>query len=335
MSILKNNKVGFFLLILCALFLLSPSSGRSESMIGYGDSITQGLWMVQEPGDGRRVGGYEPFLEDLFASVGRDVRVYNFGVGGETTAQALTSDENSPRTIYSVLAGHYANYILIMEGTNDILRGISPASTAANLGLMINASRAYNVTPVLATLTPDERGFKNIPYTNSLIRNMAQEKGVLLVDQYNALIANWDSYNSDGVHPNRGGYQAMAKAWFEPFLNLKLETLGAETAPFSAKLNGSVSANGVVSGIAFQIGTEPNPEETVKASPEFSSGSGKTAVVAEITGLKQGTKYYYRIKAEASGSTIYGETKTLNTPQLALTWLSLLLKKSPPAADPL
>lgn len=318
----------------CTLFLLLPISVFGESMIGFGDSITQGVWMVEEPGDGRRVGGYEPLLEQLFSSVGRSVAVYNYGVGGESTLQALISDEESPRTIDSVLAGHNADYVLIMEGTNDFFFGISPYTTAFNLGVMVDRSRSYNVVPVLATLTPDTRGIdKDIPQTNSYIRQKAAEKNVLLVDQYKALVGSWDSYTdpSDRLHPNEAGYMAMAKVWFESFLNLKLATLEAVASIFSAELHGTVSANGIVSGLAFEFGTDATVlGQIVQASPQSSSGSGVTEVTAEIDGLKMNTTYYYRLIAEVAGHTRYGELKTLTTAPLPLPWLGLLLNSTPP-----
>lgn len=332
MIILKQNNVGFLLLVSFILFLLLPLSALGESMIGFGDSITQGLWMVQEPGNGRRIGGYEPFLEQLFSSVDRPVAVYNYGLAGETTLQALISDEESPRTIDSVLAGHNADYVLIMEGTNDFFFGIDPETTAFNLGVMVDRSRRFNVVPVLATLTPDPRGTdKDIPKTNSLIRQKAAEKNVLLVDHYKALVGIWDSCTgpSDRLHPNEDGYMAMAKVWFESFLNLKLETLEAVVSIFSAELHGAVSANGIVSGLAFEFGTEPTAlGQIVQASPQSSSGSGVTEITAEIDGLKMNSTYYYRLIAKVAGRTRYGELKTLTTP-LPLPWLGLLFNSTP------
>ncbi len=181
-------------------------------IIGFGDSITLGYPYVTGSGDGRRVGGYEPKLEALLRTTGGRWKVLNYGLEGETTYGGVDR-------IYSVVAGHNRAYVLLLEGTNDFGWGISYDTTVYNLGVMIDISKNAGLTPVISTLTPDSQpnigNQKNIPNTyNPAIAALAQEKNVVLCDQFAALIGNWDSWTDDQLHPNDAGYQIMADTWY-------------------------------------------------------------------------------------------------------------------------
>ena len=83
---------------------------------------------------------------------------------------------------------------------------------------MINKCRARNATPLISTLLPDTspQGYKKQVSTtyNPMIKSLAQEKGISVVDQYSAVYSHWDSWTVDGIHPNDSGYQAMAQTWY-------------------------------------------------------------------------------------------------------------------------
>uniref|UniRef100_A0A7C4RQQ7 SGNH/GDSL hydrolase family protein n=1 Tax=Desulfatirhabdium butyrativorans TaxID=340467 RepID=A0A7C4RQQ7_9BACT len=195
--------------------LLSKTGRSSYSpmvVIGFGDSITVGYPYVTGSGDGRRIGGYEPKLEVLLrAKVGR-WRVLNYGLEGETTIGGVDR-------IGSVVAGRKRAHLLLLEGTNDFVWGISSETTVYNLGVMIDIAKNAGLTPIVSTLTPDSQpaigSLKNIPNTyNPAIAALAEEKDVALCDQYAALIQNWDNWTYDDLHPNDAGYQVMADTWY-------------------------------------------------------------------------------------------------------------------------
>ena len=345
----------YLTLFCCTLLGLVPLTSQAGTIqiMAFGDSITQGVNYIMSPGAGRRVGGYEPQLEYLFSLVGRSASVYNWGLGGETTQQALdggkihcevdpvTGEETCgfvpSRTLGSALTQQgFANYFLVMEGTNDVFSGISPYQTATNIGIMIDQARSFGMMPIVGTITPDFRGIegKDIEYRNSLIRQKAAEKGATLVDQYNGLVGNWGAYvSSDNLHPNDYGYKAMAMVWFKPFYNLQLTTgtaVAHQNSPESvvAVLNGSATANGEVFGMAFQYGLDTSMDNSVQATPTRGEASGGLSVTAEIEGLQFETQYYYQMISTLDGMTFKGDMKTFTTPKrlVNLSWLMLLLK---------
>jgi lysophospholipase L1-like esterase len=186
------------LLTICSLcLLLAPPPARALTTC-FGDSITAGV--------GGSGGGYPPILSTLLAQNGRDPAVTNRGTPGDNTADGVAK-------IGAFLTVDNPDVVLILEGTNDVWVGISPAGTAFNLGSMIDQARALNVIPVVSTLTPDSsqsETFKNIPAINAEILAMAAGRGVTVADNYTATVADWPSLTADGLHPNDAGYGVLA-----------------------------------------------------------------------------------------------------------------------------
>lgn len=195
---------------------------QTRAAFGYeiltiGDSITRGTIYVTGDGNGRQVGPYQAYLEEYLANKGLISNVYNWGISGETTYGGLSR-------INTVLSSRAADYILIMEGANDLYEGISPATTTANLKAMITRAKAKNVTPVLGNITPNAKtsGFDSLVSGsyNPSISIMAGQNSTWLADQYEALRPDWTSVplNHDGLHPNLLGYQIMAQTWLDTLL---------------------------------------------------------------------------------------------------------------------
>ena len=116
--------------------------GRQEVVfLAFGDSITEGYGDTSSLG-----GGYPSRLERWLRQEGYDAIVENHGVGGETTSSGLSR-------IDSVLAGG-GDYLLLMEGTNDISRRASVETIAFNLDEMAARAEALDIIAVHATVIP-------------------------------------------------------------------------------------------------------------------------------------------------------------------------------------
>ncbi|WP_028583089.1 SGNH/GDSL hydrolase family protein [Desulfogranum mediterraneum] len=189
--------------IAALLFGCLATAAQAYVIIAFGDSITYGT--------GSSTGGYPTKLEALLAAAGAPSTVLNYGQQGETTSYG------SGRIDAPLAAHPGANFILILEGTNDLFFGMSLGATQFHLETMIAKSRNAGVTPVLATLTPDTRAngvTKDIQGTyNPMIRSVGANLGVAVVDMYAAVAPNWGGWTADGIHPNDGGYQVIAEAW--------------------------------------------------------------------------------------------------------------------------
>ena len=208
-------------MIVIAICFTEVASARTLLILAFGDSITQGYKRDSEgnisgitvPPNGERTSdGYEPELENAFSmQTNHTVYVYNWGYSGERTYQGVNR-------IDSVLDSREADFILIMEGANDLYAGVSAATTKANLQIMSEKSRENNTEPILATITPNTAradGDTIENFYNPEIESLALEEGITLADQYSVLVGNWSDYQSgDGLHLNDAGEWVMAQAWF-------------------------------------------------------------------------------------------------------------------------
>jgi lysophospholipase L1-like esterase len=186
-----------------------------NAYIGFGDSITYGMMNYEDTPQL----GYIPRLESLLYENYGPSRVFNEGWGGEVTEQGLAR-------MPSVISTHEARYLLLMEGTNDVVfRRISMDTTAFNLKEMIKTCRDSGVFVVLSTIIPrdDHRWYKpffkeRIFELNDKIRDLAEEVKVPLVDMFEVFFthpAGWRTLLSDDkVHPSIKGYIVMTESWF-------------------------------------------------------------------------------------------------------------------------
>jgi lysophospholipase L1-like esterase len=150
------------------------------------------------------------------------IRVTNRGRPTE-----MAGDPATPSRFSQVLGEGY-EVVLLMEGTNDVASRDSRVltQTIANLRNMLNQAMSRNVVPYLATVPPMIRdrsrtlGATTIPFLNPLIRQLALETGVTLIDVAAAFggdgpLDNSSLLGSDGLHPTEAGYQVIAGAFFE------------------------------------------------------------------------------------------------------------------------
>ncbi len=197
---------------LLALAAAAAAAAQAPSHCkAFGDSITAGVG--DDPG--RAEAGYPPRLEALAT----DLVVDNRGVGAERTPEGLAR-------IDSVLA-EPGDCLLLMEGTNDPSRGISPETTLFNLDQMAARASAAAWTTYHATLIPrlpnarfDPNNVQNQDLAQS-IRRLAAMEGRGLVDPFEIFSTRrrlFHAYYYAGTedpvgHPNSAGYDLLASVF--------------------------------------------------------------------------------------------------------------------------
>jgi len=182
----------------------------------FGDSITAGVG--DDPG--REARGYPPRLEELVTGLVVD----NRGVGAERTPEGLAR-------IDGVLA-EPGDCLLLMEGTNDISRDISPETTLFNLDRMAARAADAGRTPYHATLIPrllnarfDPNNVENQDLAQA-IRRLAAQRGRGLVDPFEVFSTRarlfreyYYAGEEDPVgHPNGPGYDLLARVFGDVLL---------------------------------------------------------------------------------------------------------------------
>src|SRR5690606_3427718 len=111
-------------------------TGPERHILAFGDSLFAGYGVGEE-------NSYPAKLEAALRARGIDARVANAGVSGDTTAAGL-------QRIEFVLdgLGEKPDLAIVELGGNDLLRGISPEGTRANLSAILEELDERNI-PVL------------------------------------------------------------------------------------------------------------------------------------------------------------------------------------------
>jgi hypothetical protein len=125
---------------------------------------------------------------------------------------------------------------------------------------------------------------------------------------------NWASVPSDPCaslsYGNAGDFTINVVSQPPPTVTT---VAASNIAGTTATLNGTVNANGAVTNVFFDYGLTPAFGTTVAGVPATVSGSTPTAVLANISGLTQGTLYYFRCRGVNSGGTTNGSTLSFTT----------------------
>lgn len=183
-------------LLLC-LALSVPARADEVTVLAFGDSLTQGYGLVQEK-------GLVPQLQAWLTEHGISAEVINGGVSGETTAGGAT------RVGWSLTPDIDA--MIVALGANDMLRGIDPAVTRANLSAILDTAAAQDV-PVLLVGVPASGNFGEDYKTafDAIFPDLAARYGTLFYPNFFAGLGG-DSLEDmrewmqpDGIHPNAEG----------------------------------------------------------------------------------------------------------------------------------
>lgn len=163
-----------------------------------GDSITAGLGLPRNQ-------ALPAQLQAALSALGQPALVRGAGVSGDTTAGGLARLDFSvqPDTAVCVVA----------LGGNDLLKGLPPAVTRANLQKIVARLRARKIKVVLAGLrVPPAVGRRYAADVDAAFRTAASAPGVVFVPDLLAGVAGVRALNqADGIHPNAAGARRVAQ----------------------------------------------------------------------------------------------------------------------------
>lgn len=168
-------------------------------LIALGDSLTQGYGLPEGE-------GFVPQLEAWLKQKGHDVKVVNAGVSGDTTQGGLS------RLDWTLSEG--ADAMIVTLGGNDLLRGLDPALSRANLDAILTGAAAKGVPVLLVAMeSPGNYGPEYRSQFDQIYPDLAAKHGVMLGESFlKPLVRGEDDISvmrefmqSDGIHPNRDG----------------------------------------------------------------------------------------------------------------------------------
>ncbi|WP_170430451.1 arylesterase [Ruegeria arenilitoris] len=186
--------------LMSMLFACCGFAATAEQVViaALGDSLTQGYGLPEQD-------GFVPQLDRWLRAQGADVRLINAGVSGDTTAGGAARVD---WTLTPEVDG-----MIVALGGNDLLRGIDPAVSRANLETIVKAAGAADVDILLVgmqapgnygadykqafdAIYPDLAGQYETGYAPSFFSGLTAEGDPDAARQF---------MQTDGIHPNADG----------------------------------------------------------------------------------------------------------------------------------
>jgi len=171
-------------------------------ILAFGDSLYAGYQLA--PGQ-----GYPERLEAALHAAGVKARVVNAGASGDTTAAArqrlaFTLD-NQP---------HKPALVLVGLGGNDMLRGLPPEQTRANLDAILAELKRRGIPAMLTgMLAAPNMGADYVAAFNPIWPSLARKYDAALVPFFLAPILNQPALQlPDHIHPNAQGVDKIVAA---------------------------------------------------------------------------------------------------------------------------
>ncbi|MEO0822540.1 MAG: arylesterase [Pseudomonadota bacterium] len=187
------------------LFALAPRAEEPLRLVAIGDSLTAGYGLEQGT-------GFVPQLDAWLDGEGlAEVVVVNMGVSGDTTAGGKA------RLDWALADG--ADAVMIALGGNDLLRGIPPETSKANLADMLERLSARDLPVLLVGMeAPLNYGPDYKEAFDGMYPALAERYDTLLHPSFFEGLAsgetgaNQDLFQNDGIHPNAEGVGLMVEA---------------------------------------------------------------------------------------------------------------------------
>ena len=187
--------------VLIGIVVGLPLSVAADEMVvaALGDSLTQGYGLVAED-------GFVPQLQSWLDAQGVEVRVLNAGVSGDTTAGGLS------RVGWTLTPD--VDAMIVALGGNDVLRGIDPAVSRANIEGILQAAQEADVEVLLVGMhAPGNFGPDYKEAFDAIYPELSQAYDTLYVQSFfDGLQVQGDDPASvrafmqpDGIHPNAEG----------------------------------------------------------------------------------------------------------------------------------
>lgn len=186
--------------LISGLFACCGFAATAEPVViaALGDSLTHGFGLVEQD-------GFVPQMEEWLIEQGADVRMINAGVSGDTTAGGAA------RVNWTLTPD--VDGMIVALGGNDLLRGIDPAASRANLVKILAEAQQADVDVLLIGMqAPGNYGPEYKQAFDAMYPDLAQEFDTLYVESFFVGLQPDGDPNAvrqfmqpDGIHPNATG----------------------------------------------------------------------------------------------------------------------------------
>ncbi len=185
--------------------LAVPTEKKKFTIIAFGDSLTAGYGVDLSE-------SYPYILEKRLKDEKLSVEVINMGVSGETTQGGVDR--------VSFVLGQNPDVVLLGLGANDMLRSLPPSLVKTNLDSIINTLLEADKKVVLLGMKSSvTNGGAYRKEFDVIYEDLAGKYNIPLVSFFLSGVALHPSLNiSDGIHPNKAGYEKIVDENIVPVL---------------------------------------------------------------------------------------------------------------------
>ena len=201
----------FKTLLSIVLLLIMAGAGRALAapvkILALGTSLTQGYGLP--PGT-----EFTVQLQKALKQAGIDAVVTNAGVSADTSAGGLARLDWS-------LADH-PDAVILELGSNDMLRGIPPATTEKNLRAILDKLKAAQVKVLLTGMHAQRNlGADYVRQFDIIYPRLAKDTNVLFYPFFlDGVALNPKLNQADGMHPNPAGVKVIVARILPPVKKL-------------------------------------------------------------------------------------------------------------------
>lgn len=186
----------FKLALICLAITAIPARAAPEKLVlAFGDSLTAGYGL--KPNE-----AFPAQLQAALRKQGMAVRVHNAGVSGDTSAQGRSRLNWVLRSLK-----RKPDLVILQLGGNDMLRGIDPAQTRANLSAVLAELHKQKIPVLLAgMLAPPNMGSDYRKRFDAVYPALARQHRVNLYPFFlKGVTGNRALLLRDNLHPNSRG----------------------------------------------------------------------------------------------------------------------------------
>jgi acyl-CoA thioesterase I len=179
-----------------------PVMGPERRILAFGDSLFAGYGLK----DGE---SYPARLEAALRAKGVNAVMTNAGVSGDTSAAGLQ------RLAFTLDAQQAKPDLFILElGGNDLLRGIAPDQTKANIGQMLEELKGRGIPVLIMGMrSPPNYGPEYQAQFDALYRDLAKQHGAALIPFWlEDIYREPDLFQADNIHPTAEGIERLVAA---------------------------------------------------------------------------------------------------------------------------
>ena len=201
MKTLQQYGVGFGILQALLLIFAGQALAREKLVLAFGDSLTAGYGL-------KATESFPAQLQMALRKNGIAARVHNGGVSGDTSAAGKA------RLAWVLASLKLKPDLVILElGANDMLRGLQPAQTRANLEAMMAELSRRKISVLIAGMRASPNMGKNYQAQfDPLYPALARKYRAPLYPFFmNGVAANRALLIADGMHPNNKGVAVIVR----------------------------------------------------------------------------------------------------------------------------